>query len=159
MRGRPAIALLALALALAACGETADRDDGGSVTPTEVESGVAAEQPIVIELRLDIPTGEVLPASQLGEAPFCPGGTTFDEHGGTGDLGLVVTTIDCSDGELTITFSPTQDSLIQSSTWRVVEGSGTGVFEGLQGGGEMTVEFEEANPDHGLAHFTGTVSQ
>ena len=58
-------------------------------------------------------TGEVLPGSTLGDAPFCVGGT-FSDRSGEPPLGLVVKTIRCPGGDLTITFSPTQPSLKQS---------------------------------------------
>jgi hypothetical protein len=123
MRGRLAIALTVLVIGVAACGDTADGDDGGAAASSDVESEAAAggDEPILIVLRYDFPDGEVLPESRIGDSPFCPGGTTHDEHGGGAGEGWVVSTFDCPNGELTITFSPTQHSLKQSSAWRVVE--------------------------------------
>jgi hypothetical protein len=156
MRGRLAIALTVLVIGVAACGDTADGDDGGAAASSDVESEAAAggDEPILIVLRYDFPDGEVLPESRIGDSPFCPGGTTHDEHGGGAGEGLVVSTFDCPNGELTITFSPTQHSLKQSSAWRVLEGSGS--FEGLEGEGGMTAEFAERG-GAGRARFTGTI--
>ncbi len=157
LRERLAITLMVLMVGLAACGDSDEGEDGGAANSTDAEGTSAADgdEPIVIELRYDLPDGEVLPGSRIGGSPFCPGGTTHDEHGGTDGLGLVVSTFDCPEGQMTITFSPTQHSLKQSSAWRVVDG--TGSFEGLQGQGQMNSEFEKENRDKGLAHFTGTI--
>ncbi len=57
--------------------------------------------------------GEVLSGSTIGDSAFCPGGRFGDRHGEP-PLGLVVKTIRCPGGRLTITFSPTQRSLKQS---------------------------------------------
>jgi hypothetical protein len=155
MRGRPAIALTVLVIGLAACGGNDEADDGGAATSSDAASEApAGDEPILIVLRYDFPDGEVLPESRIGDSPFCPGGTTHDEHGGGAGEGLVVSTFDCPDGELTITFSPTQHSLKQSSAWRVLQGSGS--FEGLEGEGDMTAEFEERGGE-GRARFTGTI--
>ena len=155
MTGRLAIALTVLVIGLAVCGDSDDSEDGGGATPTTVESQAATDEPVLIMVRYDLPNGEVLPESRIGDSPFCPGGTTHDEHGGTDGLGLVVSTFDCPDGELTITFSPTQHSLKQSSPWRIVEGSGS--FEGLGGEGQMESEFEKEHQAEGVARFTGTI--
>lgn len=99
--------------------------------------------------------GEVLPGSLIGDSPFCPGGTFRDEHGEP-PLGFVVKSFRCPEGSLTITFSPTQNSPIQSSSWRVVDGNGE--FEGLSGQGWMVARFEEGDPE-GQEPFTGTVTR
>ena len=155
MRGRLAFALTALIVCLAACGDSDEGEDGGAASPTDVESEATADgdEPVLIVVRYDLPNGEVLPGSQIGDSPFCPGGTTHDEHGGGAGEGLVVSTFDCPDGELTITFSPTQHSLQQSSAWRVLEGSGS--FEGVEGEGQMESQFE--NSEEGRARLTGTI--
>jgi hypothetical protein len=146
MGGRLTIALTVLVVGIAACG--GDGEEGAS-TPTEVES------PVEIVVHYDrLPDGEVLPESQIGDSPFCPAGTTHDEHGEGAGEGLVVSTFHCPDGELTITFSPTQQSLKQSSPWRVLDG--TGSFEGLQGEGQMESDFEKSGGP-GMARFTGTI--
>ena len=70
--------------------------------------------------------------------------------------GLVVRTFRCPGGTLTITFSPTQPGLKQSSDWEVVKGlSG---FEGLSGGGRMRGVLE-SNVGEGRETFTGTVTR
>ena len=152
--------LPALLIVLVACaGETeppAARSPKPPVTAEETTPGdPAAEdgEPILIETSVSLPEGEVLPDSLIGESAFCPGGTFRDDHGEP-PLGLVVKTFRCPDGSLTITFSPTQHSLIQSSSWRVVEGSGE--FEGLSGQGWMVAKFEEGDPA-GRETFAGTV--
>jgi hypothetical protein len=125
-------------------------------TPDETTPGEPSAEdgePILIETRVSLPEGDVLPGSLIGESAFCPGGTFRDEHGEP-PLGLVLKTFQCPDGRLTITFSPTQHSSIQSSSWRVVEGSGE--FEGLSGQGWMVGRFEEGDPA-GRETFTGTV--
>ena len=66
-------------------------------------------------------------------------------------------TFDCPDGELQITFSPTQDSNKQSASWRIVEDSGTGSYEGLRASGEMQSVFGNGKKRNvGRAQFTGT---
>ena len=157
MRERLTIALTVLVVGLTACGDGVEGEDTGAATSPVVESETAAGggEPVEMVVRYDrLPDGEVLPESQIGDAPFCPGGTTHDEHGGGVGEGLVVSTFDCPDGDLTITFSPTQHSLKQSSLWRVLEG--TGSFEGLQGSGQMKAKFEKSG-EGGMARFTGTI--
>jgi hypothetical protein len=68
----------------------------------------------------------------------------------------VVRTFRCSAGTLTITFSPTQPGLKQSSDWEVVKGLGS--FEGLSGGGRMRAVFE-SKAGEGRDTFTGTVTR
>jgi hypothetical protein len=131
------------------------------------ETGTTAEEggePILIKTQVaflakpkgDTQTaGQVLSGSTLGASAFCPGGTFGDRHGEP-PLGLVVKTIRCSGGRLTITFSPTQDSLKQSGDWRVVNGGGR--FEGLSGGGEFKAVFE-SKAGEGRETFTGTVTR
>jgi hypothetical protein len=71
--------------------------------------------------------------------------------------GPTITTIfTCPDGILTVEYAPSQHSLVQSSEWKVV--SGTGTFEGLSGGGFMVAAFTSDDPDSGREIFTGTVS-
>jgi hypothetical protein len=160
---RLAVALAVAAIGLAACGDDEDESGataGADATATTAEAG---GEPILIKTHvtfLEDPTpdvqttGEILPESTLGDSPFCLGGKFSDGHGEP-PLGLVVKTIRCSDGRLTITFSPTQRSLKQSSSWEVVEG--TGSYEGLTGGGEMEAVFE-SKAGEGRETFTGTVT-
>ena len=141
----------------------ADRPD---VTAGGDEGGTTAEgggEPILIKTHvvfLENPTakvqtkGEVLSGSTIGDG-FCAGGTFSDGHGEP-PLGLVVKTIRCPGGRLTITFSPTEPSLKQSADWEVVDGSGS--LEGLSGEGGMTAVFE-SKAGEGRETFTGTVTR
>ena len=99
--------------------------------------------------------GEVLSGSTIGDSAFCAGGRFSDRHGEP-PLGLVVKTFSCPGGRLTITFSPTEPSLKQSSDWEVVNGSGR--FEGHSGGGRMTAVFESKGGE-GRETFTGTITR
>jgi hypothetical protein len=156
-----AVALAATAIGLAGCG-----DDEGDKSGTSAASAVdrisadrgAGGEAILIKTRLTIPVGEVLPGSFIGDAPFCPGGRFRDRRGGAG-LGTVVKTFRCPNGRLTITFSPVgeQSCARQSSSWRIVNGSGR--FEGLRGHGRMKVRFGTAAPSEGRETFTGTVAR
>jgi hypothetical protein len=67
------VLLMISLLGIAACGGD-DGDEGGT---TAAES----DKPILIKTRVDIPTGEVLGGSTIGDSPFCPGGTFRDKHG------------------------------------------------------------------------------
>jgi hypothetical protein len=55
-----------------------------------------------------------------------------------------------------VRYSPGQRSLVQSSPWEVV--SGTGRFATLSGGGTMAAAFSDDDPDVGREVFTGTVT-
>ena len=167
-----ALALTVTALGLAACGD----DDEDNAAPAAEESNAAAEnggttgtqdsQPIVIRTHVVFvknPTpelgarGEILPGSTLGDAAFCTGGA-FSDGRGQPPLGSVVKTIRCSDGRLTITFSPQgsgPNDLKQSSSWRVV--NGTGSYGGLTGGGQFEGVFEPGGAQ-GRETFTGNVT-
>ena len=155
--------LVVAAISLAACGD--DEGESGTTAAAEGTATTADEsgEPILIKTHVTFlkdptpdvqTTGEILPESTLGDSPFCPRGKFSDGHGEP-PLGLVVKTIRCPDGRLTITFSPTQRSLKQSSSWEVVEG--TGDYEGLTGGGEMEAVFE-SKAGEGRETFTGTVT-
>lgn len=147
-----AAALAVTAIGLAGCGDGDGDEAGASAHP-----GGDGEA-ILIKTRLNIPVGEVLRGSVIGDSAFCPGGRFHDRHGGPG-LGTVVKTFRCPNGRLTITFSPVgeQSCVRQSSSWRVVNGSGR--FEGLRGHGRMTVKFRRAARSEGRETFTGTVAQ
>ena len=147
-----ALALAVTAIGLAGCGNDDGDEAGGSAHP-----GRGGEA-ILIKTRLNIPVGEVLPGSVIGDSAFCPGGRFHDRHGGPG-LGTVVKTFRCPNGRLTIAFSPVgeQSCARQSSSWRIVKGSGR--FEGLRGHGRMEVEFERAARSEGRETFTGTVAR
>jgi hypothetical protein len=156
-----AAALAVTAIGLAGCGDD-DRDGGVASAVPDVDrisaDRGAGGEAIVIKTRLTIPVGEVLPGSVIGDSAFCPDGRFRDRHGGAG-LGTVVKTFRCPNGRLTITFSPVgkQSCARQSSSWRIVNGSGS--FEGLRGHGRMKVRFGSAAPSEGRETFTGTVAR
>jgi len=146
------------AVGLAGCGGDGDDEGDADTASTGAAATAAAEdgQRILIKLRYArLPDGEVLAGSAIGGSPFCQGGTTHDEHGPAYGP-LVVSTFDCPSGTLEIGFSPTQPKLKQTSSWQVTDGSGD--YEGLTGGGDMTAVFDKKGSG-GRATFTGTVSQ
>jgi hypothetical protein len=134
----------------------AKSNDEGGATDRDRPAAEGGEA-IVIKTRMNLPVGEVLPGSSIGDSAFCPGGRIRDRHGGTAGLGLVVKTFRCPEGRLTLTFSPTQRSLIQSSPWKVVNGSGR--FERLHGHGRMKARFGIGARSKGRETFTGTVAR
>ena len=159
-----AVGLAVTAIGLAGCGG----DDGDETTAAPaVDRDRSADrgdggEPILIKTRVRVARGgggggEVLRGSHIGDSAFCPGGRISDRHGEP-PLGLVVKTFRCPDGRLTITFSPTQNSLVQSSAWSVVKG--TGRFKGLRlrGEGQMKARFSKADESKGRETFTGTVA-
>jgi hypothetical protein len=101
-----------------------------------------------------IATGEVLEGSTLGGSAFCAGGTILDSHGSPDPaLRLIVETITCPDGTVSMAFTPDESQgLIQTGSWMIV--GGTGAFEGLRGSGEMEVVNDP--DDESLAHVTST---
>ena len=147
-----AVALAVTAIGVAGCG-----DDGEDTTRGRAQTAQRAPEAILIKTRLTVPVGEVLPGSSIGDAAFCPGGRFRDEYGGSG-VGTILKTFRCPKGRLTITFSPVGDGSCtrQSSSWRIVRGSG--LFEGLRGHGRMTVEFGREARGEGRETFTGTVA-
>ncbi len=149
MRTRLAVALLVVAMGVTSCG---DGDNAPDAAPSDP---AAADLPVIIELRVKLPRGRVLPSSQIGNDQFCPGGVTFDDAGDGSNLGQIVTNIACQDGGLQIAFSPTQQGLTQHGTWMVVTGTGTGDFAGFHGTGEVTAEFEDEKSGKGRVQFTG----
>ena len=146
-------------LGVAACGD----DGGGEPRTVTVETLAEGEQgapatgdAILIETRISNArkhSGEVLDGSVIGESAFCPGGKT--RGGGRG--ATITTTFHCPGGRLTVSFSPTQRSLVQSSDWEIVRG--TGSFKGLRGGGWMVAKFGSEDPPKGGETFTGTVTR
>jgi hypothetical protein len=150
--------MLVSVLGIAACGD----DDGNEVRTVTVQAPADTQEgppgigdAILIETRIpdaEKHTGEVLDGSVIGESAFCPGGKT--SGGSTG--AAITATFSCPGGRLTVSYSPTQRSLVQSSTWEVV--SGTGSFKGLQGGGSMVANFRSDNPEKTGETFTGTVT-
>ena len=142
---------------IAACGDDDGAEGGTTVADTD--------QTILIKTRVDIPTGEVLPGSTIGDSPFCPGGTFRDRHGSEDPsvppYGLVDRTFRCSDGSLRIGFTPGQpQGRTQAGPWRVA--SGTDAYKGLRGGGQMKTTYDRGggkHPTKGRETFTGTVTR
>jgi hypothetical protein len=152
------VACAIAAIGLSACSEQADAPrETPTPTPTTSTStsSVVNGDGILIETRITdarAHTGEVLEGSVIGESAFCMGGTSTGSSQGP----TITTIFDCPDGTLTVKYAPAQVSLVQSSTWEVV--SGTGDFEGLRGGGSMVAAFESDDPDSGREVFTGTIA-
>ena len=124
--------------------------------PRAEQGAPATGDAILIETRISNArkhSGEVLDGSVIGESAFCPGGKT--RGGSTG--ATITATFHCPGGRLTVSYSPTQRSLVQSSDWEIV--SGTGSFKGLRGGGWMVANFGSEDPEKGGETFTGTVTQ
>jgi hypothetical protein len=154
-----AVALTVGALGFAGCGD--DSGSEGETTAAPTVAGGAADlgesgDPILIETQVTLPTGKVLPGSLIGDSSFCRGGSFRDEHGDE-SVGLVVRTFTCPEGSLKIGFSPMQQSLIQSTDWHVLSGSGR--FEALRGGGWLVARIESQESLEGQETFTGTVAR
>jgi hypothetical protein len=162
---RHVLTVTAASIGLVACGGDGGGDDGGG-DAAQSSSGTSAEQTeasapasgdaLLIETRITDArrhTGEVVDGSVLGEAVFCPGGTTS----GGSDGAAITATFTCPSGSLVVRYAPRQPSLVQSSAWEVVRG--TGDLEGLRGGGSMVAAFDSDDPDAGREVFTGTVSR
>jgi hypothetical protein len=153
-----AAALAVTVIALPACGGGGDEGDA----PGASESVAGGEpEPILIKTRVNIPTGNVLDGSTIGDSPFCPGGTVKDTHG-TPDIGLVDRTITCQDGTLRMGFDPHEPvNDTQSGKWRIV--SGTGAYEGWMGSGQMEMKYDPSDnrkhPTRGRERYTGTVTR
>jgi hypothetical protein len=163
------VLLMVSLLGIAAC-DNDDGDEGGTTTGAEEagttaggdETGTSAKEggePILIKTHVaplnarGETTGEVLSGSTIGDSAFCAGGSFADAPG---EPPTVVRTFRCPGGTLTITFSPTQSGLKQSSDWEVVKGLVR--FEGLSGGGRMRAVFE-SKAGEGRDTFTGTVTR
>jgi hypothetical protein len=154
-----AVLLMVSLLGIAACSD--DGGDGGGTTTGAEEAGTAAGggEPILIKTHVaplnarGETTGKVRAGSTIGDSAFCAGGKFADAPG---EPPVVVRTFRCSGGTLTVTFSPTQPGLKQSSDWEVVKGLGS--FEGLSGGGRMRAVFE-SKAGEGRDTFTGTVTR
>ena len=156
-----AVALTLMAIGLAACG---DDEESRTTAASDAELGASADpeqggEPILIKTQLNIPVGEVLSGSSIGDSAFCGGGKFRDSPGEA--EGTVEKTFRCTDGTLTISFTPSAaeptpgGGASQQGPWKVVDG--TGSFEGLSGSGRMKVEFESVDSQEGRETFTGTV--
>ena len=124
---------------------------------------------VVIKTKVDIAategaepiaTGEILEGSTIGAAPFCVGGRIRDTHASAdpdvASRGLIKRVITCSDGTLTIGFTPEPGrGSDQIGTWTAT--SGTGAFEGLRGSGELEVVYGDAESST-RETLTGTVT-
>jgi len=161
IEARLVLAATVAAGGLVACGGD-DSGDDGAVTPAETSTqapstpALIGGDAILIETRVTDArshTVELLSGSVIGESAFCPGGTVS----GSSEGATITTTFDCPGGSLDVEYRPRQMSLVQSSSWEVV--SGTGTFEGLPGGGRMVAAFDGDDPDVGREVFTGTVGR
>jgi hypothetical protein len=142
---------------------------GDSAVDTSAPSTTdAAGEAIVIRTKVTIAdesgaepiaTGEVLEGSTLGGSGFCAGGTILDSHGSSDPaLRLIVETITCQDGTVSVAFTPDEpQGLTQTGSWMIV--SGNDAFEGLRGTGEMEVEYDPDNDSLAHVTFTGTVTR
>lgn len=159
------LTLAVTSLGLAACGDD-DDDEGGTTTAPE-ETGTTTTpsegaERIVIKTHVDAQdpeaptTGEVLPASTIGDSAFCRGGTFRDAPVEAADA-PIVRLFRCSGDTLTISFSPTGSGRTQTGDWEIVRGSGG--LEGLSGGGQIKVVFESGPHPEGREKFTGNVSR
>jgi hypothetical protein len=144
---------LALGIAVTAVGLGACGDDKKSATKAAPQEG---GKTILIKTRLNIPKGDVVGGSRIGDSAFCAGGT-FRDRERPDDAGTVLRTFRCPGGGLKMTFTaryPAGTSGdIQTGAWIVQ--SGTGRFKELRGDGRMKVTFTSENK--GRETFTGTV--
>jgi hypothetical protein len=158
---------LAAALALAGCGgDSTPADARASATASNVrvpqpasDTSATSEPsgpPILIRTAMNGLTGKVMAGSELGESPFCPGGSVRHDHGSP-ELGFpAVNVFHCSDGDLKIGFGPGPDQMnnaFQTSSWEVLEGTGT--YAALTGRGQMVVKFTSAGAVNGQETFLG----
>jgi hypothetical protein len=160
-------------MSVAACGGD-DGDAAGTTEPPSVESDSTASpkavgEVILIETRMTftpeeevVSTGKILDGSTIGDSPFCSGGTVEDKHGSEDPTqepyGLVDRTITCSDGTLRMGFTPAvPQGRTQAGPWKIV--SGTGVYEGWQGSGEMEATYDRNDDTKARERFTGTVTE
>jgi hypothetical protein len=158
------LAMMIAAACLASCGD--DNVGGRGSAPTIAPSPEVDSSPppalegekIVIKTRIVEFTGKVLTGSVLGDAAFCPGGTLRHEHGSP-EIGFpAINVFNCQAGALRIGFGPgpdQQDQSVQTSDWRVLDG--TGSFAGSTGEGTMRVKFEEGDAAIGHETFVGVV--
>jgi hypothetical protein len=159
-----ALAVMFAAACLTSCGN--DNDEGrGSAQSIAPSPDVDSTSPpkldgerIVIKTRIVGFTGKVLAGSVLGGAAFCRGGTVRHDHGSP-EIGFpAVNVFNCQAGSLRIGFGPGPDQMdqaVQTSDWRVLDG--TGSFAGSTGEGTMRVKFEDAEAAIGRETFTGVV--
>ena len=159
MRRAAIVVLASVGFVVGACG-----GGGGAATASASPPG---GRPIVIKERTVIAatsgadiiaTGEVLEGSTNGGSPFCVGGTTLDTHGSTDPaLRLIVETITCPNGTVSLAFTPDDaQGATQAGSWFIVGGSGA--FEGLRGNGGMEAVYGPNQDSPTTVTFTGTVT-
>jgi len=165
VRSRPGSLVLAVMVA-AACLTSCSNDKGAgsgsapSIAPVPDSSSPPTldGERIVIKTRIVEFTGKVLAGSVLGGAVFCPGGTVRHDHGSP-EIGFpAINVFKCQAGSLRIGFGPgpdQKDQAVQTSDWRVLDG--TGNFAGYTGEGTMRVKFEEGDAAIGRETFTGVI--
>lgn len=146
-------------IGLSACAESdgGGRSDAATATPVSPAATLVpmTGDAILVETRVTDArrhTGEVLGELLIGESAFCSGGASSGSSQGP----TITTTFSCAEGTLTVQYAPTQRSLVQGAAWMVV--SGTGLFDGLHGGGSMVAVFDSEDPDSGREVFTGTIT-
>ena len=159
---RSAVTLVLLGVLLVgACGGGEDGASETSVQSEQVEiltSVVGA----ATERAEPIATGKVLEGSTLGGSPFCVGGTIRDTHGSPDpEVALIARTITCPEGRVRMDLTPEvsqgmPQDLTQTGSWTIV--SGTGVFEGLRGSGEMEIVYDPDPNAPARGTYTGTVT-
>ncbi len=152
------IRFAAAGLAFVALGLTGCGGNGGGQADTIAD----ASEDVLIKTHLafsgpkEAGAGDIASGSMIGDEPFCQGGTFGDAPGG--QAGELVKTLDCEDGTLEISFTPTsEDKSTQSGPW-TVEG-GSGAYEGVDGEGEMSVTFEKGVDGDFEETFRGTVTR
>lgn len=169
-----AVALVVSTLGLAGCSGD-DADDGtsavGDVTSSAPKATSPAPDPaggselpvlngdaiLIMDHVTGINRGEVLRGSFIGASAFCPGGAMRHELGRPG-IGTGIATFRCRDGNLSLGFTPLPaPGSIQSSPWKVVDG--TGSFKGIHGQGWMVVRFDGGDSEQGQETFIGTVTR
>ena len=134
--------------------DTAATSEAANATP---EVDAAEGDAILIRTSLiateESGRGEVLRGSLIGDEDFCPGGT-FTDRIARPDIGMVKS-FRCRDGTLDISFNPDPSTRVQTSKWRVLEG--TERYAEMRGQGWMVVEFTE-DPSNGRETYTGVVT-
>jgi hypothetical protein len=142
------VGALAVATATAGAGAIANPD------ATSAQSG-DTPKPVLIETAITFPEGTpprgTVQRLFIGQRSRCARAHFEDE----GRASAVIKRIDCGhSGAVTIRFHPRPDGRNQSSSWTLIEA--TGSFRGLKGGGTMFVRAEQHAP-RGQEIFTGTL--
>ncbi len=144
------VVMAALAVGAVTAGAVAIAEPGA--TSSQADN---TPKPVLIETALSVsegapPTGTVRRLF-IGQRSLCTRARFEDEARG----GAVIKRIDCGRrGDLTIRFMPRPNARNQSSSWTLIEA--TGSFRRLRGGGTMFVRFEQDAP-RARETFTGTL--